>query len=42
MFTHFGLELEVWSASDAALGVEGWWSADVGALPTVFKKAALL
>ena len=43
VFTHFALELEVWRAeTDAAPNIEGWWSpADqLGALPTVFKKAA--
>ncbi len=43
VFTHFALELDVWSAeSEAEPAVEGWWSPDTAALPTVFKKAALL
>ena len=48
-FTHFRLELEVWSAriSDpAAVGDTGWWAApaDLGAeaLPTVFRKVLAL
>ncbi|HVK79650.1 MAG TPA: NUDIX domain-containing protein, partial [Verrucomicrobiae bacterium] len=40
VFTHFALTLEVYVA-DAAPKGEGWWG-DVRALPTVFKKAALL
>ena len=44
VFTHFRLELEVWSATvpDPAQFAEGWWAdpAELGAeaLPTVFRK----
>ena len=44
VFTHFRLELEVWSATipDASLLTAGWWAdpAELGAeaLPTVFRK----
>ncbi len=40
VFTHFALTLEVYVANAAPRG-EGWWG-DARALPTVFKKAALL
>jgi A/G-specific adenine glycosylase len=40
VFTHFALTLDVYAAS-AELSGDGWWS-DASALPTVFKKAALL
>lgn len=40
VFTHFALTLDVYAA-EAELRGEGWWGA-VSALPTVFKKAALL
>jgi A/G-specific adenine glycosylase len=40
VFTHFALTLDVYAA-EAELGGEGWWG-DASALPTVFKKAALL
>jgi A/G-specific adenine glycosylase len=40
VFTHFSLTLDVYTA-DAAPAGEGWWG-DATALPTVFKKAALL
>lgn len=40
VFTHFALTLHVYVA-DAAPKGEGWWG-DARALPTVFKKAALL
>lgn len=40
VFTHFALTLDVYTASAEPSG-EGWW-ADAKALPTVFKKAALL
>jgi A/G-specific adenine glycosylase len=45
VFTHFRLELEIWSATvpDPALLPEGWWAdprrLDAEALPTVFRKA---
>ena len=45
VFTHFRLELEVWSATvlDTAALEEGWWSdprtLSKEALPTVFVKA---
>lgn len=45
VFTHFRLELEVWSArvADPALLDEGWWASpgelDAEALPSVFRKA---
>jgi A/G-specific adenine glycosylase len=45
VFTHFRLELEVWSAtiSDPSLLPDGWWADrrnfDAEALPTVFRKA---
>jgi len=45
VFTHFRLELEIWSAAvpDPALLTDGWWAdpRDLGAeaLPTVFRKA---
>lgn len=45
VFTHFRLELEVWSATapDAAQLDEGWWASpgdlDAEALPSVFRKA---
>ena len=48
VFTHFRLELEIWSATipDPALLSDGWWSdpAELGAeaLPTVFRKALAL
>lgn len=38
VFTHFALTLDVYSAQTAPPN-DGWWG-DVGALPTVFKKAA--
>lgn len=38
VFTHFALTLDVYVAR-AAPDCEGWWG-DVGALPTVFRKAA--
>jgi A/G-specific adenine glycosylase len=44
VFTHFRLELEVWSATiaDTAALAEGWWSdpreADSEALPSLFRK----
>lgn len=40
VFTHFSLTLDVYTAEAAPAG-EGWWG-DATALPTVFKKAALL
>ncbi len=40
VFTHFSLTLDVYEA-DAKMRGDGWW-ADETALPTVFKKAALL
>lgn len=40
VFTHFALTLDVYAASAEPSG-EGWWG-DAKALPTVFKKAALL
>jgi len=40
VFTHFALTLDVYAASGEPSG-NGWWS-DAKALPTVFKKAALL
>jgi len=40
VFTHFALTLDVY-ALDADANGDGWW-ADESALPTVFKKAALL
>jgi len=40
VFTHFALTLDVYVADAAPVG-EGWWG-DERALPTVFKKAALL
>ncbi len=45
VFTHFRLELEIWSATidDPAPLAEGWWTdparLDAEALPTVFRKA---
>jgi A/G-specific adenine glycosylase len=43
VFTHFRLELEIWSATvpEPALLDDGWWSANLSAeaLPTVFRKA---
>jgi A/G-specific adenine glycosylase len=45
VFTHFRLELEIWSATiaDAAHLADGWWAdpsnLDAEALPTVFRKA---
>ena len=43
VFTHFRLELEVWSATvpDPSVLEDGWWSdnLDAEALPTVFRKA---
>jgi A/G-specific adenine glycosylase len=45
VFTHFRLELEIWSASapDPSLLTDGWWTSpndlDREALPTVFRKA---
>jgi A/G-specific adenine glycosylase len=45
VFTHFRLELEIWSATipDPALLADGWWAdprnLDAEALPTVFRKA---
>ena len=45
VFTHFRLELEVWSAAtpDPAALADGWWAdpaeLDAEALPTVFRKA---
>ncbi len=43
VFTHFRLELEVWSATvpDPSLLADGWWSDNLEgeALPTVFRKA---
>src|SRR5690606_7236634 len=48
-FTHFRLELDVWSAAIAdpsAVGDTGWWTApaDLGAeaLPTLFRKVLAL
>jgi A/G-specific adenine glycosylase len=40
VFTHFALTLDVYAA-EADLQGDGWWG-EAGALPTVFKKAALL
>ncbi|MGE0595661.1 MAG: A/G-specific adenine glycosylase [Hyphomonadaceae bacterium] len=40
VFTHFALTLDVYAAEARPKG-EGWWG-EPGALPTVFKKAALL
>lgn len=40
VFTHFSLALDVYE-TDAKLSGDGWWG-DETALPTVFKKAALL
>ncbi|MDZ4692347.1 A/G-specific adenine glycosylase [Terricaulis sp.] len=40
VFTHFALSLDVYASTDARPN-EGWWS-DASALPTVFKKAAML
>ncbi|MGI9355408.1 MAG: A/G-specific adenine glycosylase [Rhizobiaceae bacterium] len=37
-FTHFHLELEVWSTANADPLGDGWWGS-MEALPTVFKKA---
>jgi A/G-specific adenine glycosylase len=48
VFTHFRLELEVWSTivPDPTLLADGWWSdptrLDAEALPTVFRKALAL
>jgi len=45
VFTHFRLELEIWSAAipDPRLLADGWWAdprrLDTEALPTVFRKA---
>jgi len=45
VFTHFRLELEIWSATvpDPKLLADGWWAdprhLDAEALPTVFRKA---
>jgi A/G-specific adenine glycosylase len=45
VFTHFRLELEIWSATiaDPTLLADGWWAdprnLDAEALPTVFRKA---
>jgi A/G-specific adenine glycosylase len=45
VFTHFRLELEIWSATivDATQLADGWWAEpeklDAEALPTVFRKA---
>ncbi len=45
VFTHFRLELEIWSATvpEPAILAEGWWSdpreLDAEALPSVFRKA---
>ncbi len=45
VFTHFRLELEIWSATipDPALLTDGWWTdpaeLNAEALPTVFRKA---
>ena len=45
VFTHFRLELEIWSAAipDPKLLADGWWAdprrLDTEALPTVFRKA---
>ncbi len=42
-FTHFHLELEVWLTGDTTIRADDWkdngWWADVGDLPTVFRKA---
>ena len=44
LFTHFRLELEIWSATaaDPSAMSDGWWAdpieLDAGALPTVFRK----
>jgi A/G-specific adenine glycosylase len=44
VFTHFRLELQVWSATapDSTALPDGWWAAptelDVEALPTLFRK----
>lgn len=40
VFTHFALTLDVYESECAPIG-DGWWG-DASALPTVFKKAALL
>jgi A/G-specific adenine glycosylase len=40
VFTHFALTLDVYAA-DASPSGEGWWG-EASALPTVFKKAALM
>ncbi len=37
-FTHFHLELEVWTAEAGPTG-DGWWEADIATLPTLFRKA---
>jgi len=48
VFTHFRLELEIWSAqvADATQLADGWWAEparlDGEALPTVFRKALAL
>jgi len=48
VFTHFRLELEVWSTTvpDPELLADGWWAdpacLDGEALPTVFRKALAL
>jgi len=40
VFTHFALTLDVYASANARPN-EGWWGDD-GALPTVFKKAAMV
>ena len=42
VFTHFALELEVWRGEADGSERDGWWTPadEIGALPTVFKKAA--
>jgi A/G-specific adenine glycosylase len=42
VFTHFALTLAVWRACDAAPAIEGAWSTDAAAMPSVFRKAAAL
>ncbi|MFN3482915.1 MAG: hypothetical protein ACK4YX_07830 [Rhabdaerophilum calidifontis] len=42
VFTHFALTLAVWRASDAEPSIEGAWSADASAMPSVFRKACAL
>jgi A/G-specific adenine glycosylase len=40
VFTHFALTLDVYEADETPAG-EGWWG-DASALPTVFRKAAMI